>query len=83
MLCNLLKKQINNNIKCNIVIVYNGLDCLKFFQSNVCDLIIMDINMPILNGIDTRQQINNKETGRNVPIIFISANINNKKKNSQ
>ncbi|MBK7683307.1 MAG: response regulator transcription factor [Bacteroidetes bacterium] len=35
--------------------VSNGVEVLDFLKDNPCDLIIMDINMPIMNGIKTTE----------------------------
>lgn len=37
--------------------VSNGVEVLDFVKNNPCDLIIMDINMPIMNGIKTTEMV--------------------------
>ena len=54
------------------VYVYNDpLDMLSKFRPNFYDLVLVDINMPKMNGIDLSRQI--LELDMNVKICFITA----------
>jgi len=48
---------ILKNIGCEVVISFNGKDVFSFIKRNSFDVILMDINMPDLNGIDTAKKI--------------------------
>lgn len=50
--------------------VYNGQEVINFLKSNSADVILLDLNMPILNGIDTTKQI--KDNNPNQKIIILS-----------
>ena len=63
---NLLKK--NNFIP---VIVNNGLEALKAIEIEEFDLILMDINMPIMNGNVATKAI--REFNTQIPIIALTA----------
>jgi DNA-binding response OmpR family regulator len=52
-------------------ITYNGLEGKKAFFDNPYDLVILDINLPILNGYELCKSI--RETNRHVPIIMLTA----------
>jgi PAS domain S-box-containing protein len=54
-----------------IVVAVNGQDGYDKFMQNDIDLIITDINMPILNGLDMIYKI--RESGSNVSILVLSA----------
>ena len=56
----------------NIIIAVDGQDGLNKFKENNIDLIITDINMPNLNGIEMIKEI--KKIDRNCDFIFLSAN---------
>jgi len=53
-------------------IVNNGLEAVQQNQKKHYDLIIMDINMPVMNGLEATQKI--RERDRRIPIIALSAN---------
>ncbi len=60
----------------NIEIANNGKEALDKFGTSRYDIILMDIQMPIMNGIVTTKKIREIETSLNThtPIIAITAN---------
>lgn len=74
---NLLKKILLFE-NCKITSAKNGGAVMKKFESEDFDLIIMDINLPILDGLTATKQIraNNTKKGQ-TPIIGISGNAKN------
>ena len=55
----------------------NGLEAVEKFEENQYDLILMDENMPLLNGVGATKMIRNKEDEEGItptPIIAITAN---------
>lgn len=59
----------------NISVAVNGKDGLELFQSKKFDLIISDVNMPIMGGIDMAHLI--RKTDRKIPIFILSAHTEN------
>lgn len=59
--------------------VKNGLEVMKYLETKNADVILLDINMPVMNGIDCVKQIRSLEdkVKANVPIIAISGNAAN------
>jgi PAS domain S-box-containing protein len=55
----------------NITIAVDGKDGLDKFKNSSFDLIITDINMPILNGLDMIKEI--KKIDDEIPILILSA----------
>ena len=51
--------------------VDNGYKALQYIQANKVDLIVMDMHMPVMNGIDATKAI--RKAGNNVPVVAISA----------
>ena len=55
---------------------YNGKEAVEIYQKEDFDLILMDENMPIMNGIEATKKIREleKETNKHIPIIAVTAN---------
>jgi two-component system sensor histidine kinase/response regulator len=51
----------------------SGQLALKFMQSNLPDLILLDILMPQMDGYEVCERLKNSESTQDIPIIFISA----------
>lgn len=51
----------------------NGTMALKSIEMEPPDIILLDINMPDMNGYEVCQQLKNNEHTRHIPVIFISA----------
>jgi two-component system alkaline phosphatase synthesis response regulator PhoP len=54
-----------------VVATSNGRDALKFFQEQHFDLVLLDIMLPEINGLEICEQI--RLTNLEVPIIFLTA----------
>jgi CheY-like chemotaxis protein len=59
----------NNNFK--VQVVDDGIAALGVLQKKKFDMILMDINMPIINGFETTRRI--RATGNDTPIIALTA----------
>jgi CheY-like chemotaxis protein len=51
----------------------DGLEALTYIQSNSPDLIVMDVNMPYMTGLEVCQSIKGEATLRNIPIIILTS----------
>lgn len=51
----------------------SGLECLQILQAQEVDLILLDIEMPMMNGMVTLEKIRNKKELAEVPVIFLTA----------
>ena len=62
----------------------NGKEALDFLESlpeqNLPDLIVLDLNMPILNGVQTLLQLKRSPRYKNIPVIIYSTSENEKEK---
>ncbi|MFA9454528.1 MAG: response regulator, partial [Candidatus Aminicenantaceae bacterium] len=58
-----------------VISVQDGKEALNALDSNIVDLILMDVQMPVMNGIEATQAIREKEQGGSVhtPIIALTA----------
>jgi len=55
-----------------IDIANNGQEAVDSCKNNIYDLVLMDIEMPIMNGYEATIQI--REDNKNIPIIALTAN---------
>jgi len=58
--------------KVNIVVAKNGSECLELFNIHQPDIIFMDIQMPIMDGVEACKIIRESSS---LPIIAITANV--------
>lgn len=49
----------------------NGFDAIEIFRNTPCDLVLLDLKMPTMDGIETMQQL--KKTAPYVPVIILTA----------
>jgi two-component system, chemotaxis family, chemotaxis protein CheY len=50
----------------------NGFEALKALPMQSFDLVLTDINMPEINGLEIVHFIKNNQTYRNIPLVIIS-----------
>lgn len=51
----------------------SGKQALSFLKKNKPDLILLDINMPDMNGYETLEEIKLNPNSSNIPVIFLTA----------
>nr|WP_281299423.1 PAS domain S-box protein [Flavobacterium limnophilum] len=78
----LLLKTIIKNIftEATIFEIFNGKDAVEQFEIINPDLIFMDIQMPLMNGYEAAKAIRNLESGKNIPIIAVTAGVEKEEK---
>jgi len=72
-----LIKSVLNRLGVNVTIVSNGEEALKFRQENNYHIIFMDIQMPIMGGVEATKKILSFEKDTNeqhTPIVALTAN---------
>jgi PAS domain S-box-containing protein len=57
----------------NIVKVRSGEEALRLLLKQEFAVILLDVNMPGLNGFETAQMIRQRKSTEHIPIIFVSA----------
>ena len=64
-----------NSVGLTTMVAADGKIALDLLKKNAFDLVLMDIQMPVMNGLDATRAIRNRsdEYFRNVPIIAMSA----------
>lgn len=64
---------IFKKLNVDFTIVNNGVEVLEFLENNRADLIILDIQMPKLNGLETVQKIREDARFKTLPVIALTA----------
>ena len=65
--------EIVQSANCNPILANNGKECLEILESNIPDLILLDIIMPEMDGFKTINQIKKNPKWSDIPIIAVTA----------
>ena len=68
----LVASTIIQNYHADIIEASNGLEAVRLVEEIHPAIVLMDLQMPVMNGIDATRQI--RESGNAVPIIALTAN---------
>ncbi|MBF0264524.1 MAG: response regulator [Gammaproteobacteria bacterium] len=69
----LIQNGLSNLCK-KVYIVNNGLEAVKLLPSISVDCIVMDVQMPVMDGHEATQIIRNMDKYKDTPIIIVTAN---------
>ncbi|MDA3779616.1 MAG: response regulator [Bacteroidales bacterium] len=69
----LLLQEILTDICNAIYIATNGKQAIKIFEKENIDIILMDIEMPVMNGLETTKYFRENYPHKNIPIIALTA----------
>ncbi len=58
----------------------DGQDALKFLNGDKIDLIITDLHMPVMDGIELIKKVRQNETYKYIPILFLTTESQTEKK---
>ena len=65
-----------NNFGCISTIAENGLVALEYLKKENFDVVLMDVNMPVLNGSDaTEKYRKNEAADEHLPIVALTADV--------
>jgi CheY-like chemotaxis protein/HPt (histidine-containing phosphotransfer) domain-containing protein len=72
----LIARKMLEKIGCTVRIAGNGLEATRMIQQGKYDLVLMDFEMPQMNGLEATRVIRDieKETNGHLPIIAMTAN---------
>ena len=68
----LLKRKLERE-GLRVTAAYNGLEALELTKKEMPDLILLDVMMPDMDGIEVCQRLQADEATRGIPVIFITA----------
>jgi signal transduction histidine kinase/DNA-binding response OmpR family regulator len=58
----------------NLVRASSGEDALRYLLDNDAAVVLLDVYMPGIDGLETAELIRSREKSRDIPIIFLTAN---------
>ena len=59
--------------KYEVIPMISGRRAIKYLYCEKVDLILLDVQMPVMDGVETLREIRNMENGITVPVIFLTA----------
>ena len=71
----LVFKTILEDLDQNIITLQSGEDALRWLLDNDCAVMLLDVNMPGMDGFETAQLIRGRRKTAHIPIIFITAHV--------
>ena len=57
----------------NVALMDSGKNIIPFIRNNIVDLILLDIQMPDLDGFEIMEQLKKDEVACKIPVIFLTA----------
>ena len=66
----ILKKDIKD---VKVLLADSGMKCIDALQREKVDLVLLDIQMPVMNGLKTLELIRKREDLKNTHVIFLTA----------
>lgn len=56
-----------------VIPVVRGTQALSYLENEECDMILLDISMPEMDGFELLRKIRTMENGKDIPVIFLTA----------
>ncbi len=70
---NLLKSYLKKAPEYRLVFAQNGQEAIDTFESRTISLVLMDMEMPVMNGYEATAGIRSLKNGKHIPIIALTA----------
>jgi two-component system chemotaxis response regulator CheY len=65
-------KLVMKSVGHSIIVASNGIEALKIIEGEKVDVILSDVRMPSMGGIELHQKIREKPEYANTPFIFLT-----------
>lgn len=63
-----------------VIVAYNGVEAIKTVKQEKPDLVLLDVMMPDMDGLEVCQRLQADEEARSIPVILITARTNKESK---
>lgn len=73
---------LSKNENYQILEAEDGAEALKLFDNRQVDLLVTDFNMPHMNGAELIEEVRKKDKYKYIPVIVLSTEISEEKKQS-
>ncbi|WP_454255565.1 response regulator [Pseudomonas sp. Marseille-Q8238] len=70
----LVAKGMLAKLGCDVVVTAHGGEALHYLEQNSVDLVLMDCNMPVMDGYEATRRIRQSKRWADLPIIALTAN---------
>ena len=67
------KKLLEKKLSCRVFIAGNGADGLDILWQQPVNLVLLDIEMPQMDGFETLRNIRSDEKTKDIPVIMLTA----------
>jgi len=71
----MIAKKMLEQIGVDIITAENGLIAIELFEKNTVDLVLMDMQMPTMGGVEATEKIRSQFSSNTTPIIAMTANV--------
>lgn len=80
----LMVDDVSTNLKCveevlrdwyKLSMVKSGVQAFQFMEKVIPDMILLDINMPDMNGYEMLEKLNCNSQLKDIPVVFLTADI--------
>lgn len=65
-------KMVMTGIGHSVVVAKNGIDAIQILEKEKIDVILSDVSMPSMNGIEFHRQVRSKPAHKETPFIFLT-----------
>lgn len=69
----MVKEILGRYIECEVIIVRDGSEAVRMAQVRLPDVIILDIQMPVMDGFEACRILKNCTQTKHIPIVFLTA----------
>jgi len=61
-----------NNAGYYVLVANNGQDALKYFTGETIHLLLTDLHMPVMNGLELIKEVRKIDLYKHIPILFLT-----------